>query len=152
MFPPRQFSLEIQMRFLPGGSSSLSDGQSFSCASFPSFCATWTVWVALSFLQIYLITTVELPLFSFLFFLCKVINYNSPPVFFTAFCQVNMSIAILPMSSEFGWSPATVGLIQSSFFWGYLLTQVHYCCKPGIFMRQFLSHLNLSFVRTNISY
>jgi hypothetical protein len=43
--------------------------------------------------------------------------------------QVNMSIAILPMSAEFGWSPATVGLIQSSFFWGYLLTQVHcyYC-------------------------
>lgn len=35
-----------------------------------------------------------------------------------------MSIAILPMSSEFNWSPATVGLIQSSFFWGYLLTQV----------------------------
>ncbi|TVU34077.1 hypothetical protein EJB05_15903 [Eragrostis curvula] len=38
--------------------------------------------------------------------------------------RVNMSIAILPMSSEFSWSPATVGLIQSSFFWGYLLTQI----------------------------
>lgn len=38
--------------------------------------------------------------------------------------RVNMSIAILPMSAEFGWSPATVGLIQSSFFWGYLLTQI----------------------------
>lgn len=35
-----------------------------------------------------------------------------------------MSIAILPMASEFHWSPTTVGLIQSSFFWGYLLTQV----------------------------
>lgn len=35
-----------------------------------------------------------------------------------------MSIAILPMSAEFNWNPATVGLIQSSFFWGYLLTQV----------------------------
>jgi len=35
-----------------------------------------------------------------------------------------MSIAILPMASEFSWSPATVGLIQSSFFWGYLLTQI----------------------------
>jgi hypothetical protein len=41
-------------------------------------------------------------------------------------CQVNMSIAILPMSAEYGWSPATVGLIQSSFFWGYLLTQVFF--------------------------
>ncbi|CAL5334049.1 unnamed protein product [Camellia sinensis] len=37
---------------------------------------------------------------------------------------VNMSIAILPMSQEYNWNPATVGLIQSSFFWGYLLTQV----------------------------
>ncbi|GLT63573.1 hypothetical protein SLA2020_361300 [Shorea laevis] len=35
-----------------------------------------------------------------------------------------MSIAILPMSTEFSWSPTTVGLIQSSFFWGYLLTQI----------------------------
>lgn len=38
--------------------------------------------------------------------------------------RVNMSIAILPMSSEFNWSTTTVGLIQSSFFWGYLLTQI----------------------------
>ncbi|KAG9441323.1 hypothetical protein H6P81_017177 [Aristolochia fimbriata] len=38
--------------------------------------------------------------------------------------RVNMSIAILPMSQEFNWNPATVGLIQSSFFWGYLLTQI----------------------------
>lgn len=35
-----------------------------------------------------------------------------------------MSIAILPMSAEHNWNSATVGLIQSSFFWGYLLTQV----------------------------
>ncbi|GAB2274452.1 Sodium-dependent phosphate transport protein 1, chloroplastic [Dionaea muscipula] len=38
--------------------------------------------------------------------------------------RVNMSIAILPMSKEFNWNPSTVGLIQSSFFCGYLLTQV----------------------------
>ncbi|KAL7158758.1 hypothetical protein ABFS83_02G164500 [Erythranthe nasuta] len=38
--------------------------------------------------------------------------------------RVNMSIAILPMSKEFNWDSATVGLIQSSFFWGYLLTQI----------------------------
>ncbi|KAK7824298.1 putative glycerol-3-phosphate acyltransferase 8 [Quercus suber] len=48
---------------------------------------------------------------------------------FTAFLlcnmdRVNMSIAILPMSKEFNWNSATVGLIQSSFFWGYLLTQI----------------------------
>ncbi|XWS46107.1 hypothetical protein CRYUN_Cryun14cG0035000 [Craigia yunnanensis] len=28
------------------------------------------------------------------------------------------------MSKEFNWNNATVGLIQSSFFWGYLLTQI----------------------------
>ncbi|XP_051224483.1 probable anion transporter 1, chloroplastic [Lolium perenne] len=38
--------------------------------------------------------------------------------------RVNMSIAIMPMSAEYGWNPQTVGLIQSSFFWGYLLTQI----------------------------
>jgi len=27
------------------------------------------------------------------------------------------------MSAEYGWNPQTVGLIQSSFFWGYLLNQ-----------------------------
>ncbi|GMH22460.1 hypothetical protein Nepgr_024303 [Nepenthes gracilis] len=48
---------------------------------------------------------------------------------FTAFLlcnmdRVNMSIAILPMSQDFNWNSATVGLIQSSFFWGYLLTQI----------------------------
>jgi len=35
-----------------------------------------------------------------------------------------MSVAILPMKTEFGWDSATMGLVQSSFFWGYLLTQV----------------------------
>lgn len=38
--------------------------------------------------------------------------------------RVNMSVAILPMSQQYGWDSATVGLVQSSFFWGYLLTQV----------------------------
>ncbi|KAG2489984.1 hypothetical protein HYH03_011613 [Edaphochlamys debaryana] len=38
--------------------------------------------------------------------------------------RVNMSVAILPMSQQFGWDAATMGLVNSSFFWGYLLTQV----------------------------
>lgn len=38
--------------------------------------------------------------------------------------RVNMSIAVLPMSETFSWSSATIGLVQSSFFWGYLLTQI----------------------------
>ncbi|KAK3253291.1 major facilitator super transporter [Cymbomonas tetramitiformis] len=38
--------------------------------------------------------------------------------------RVNMSIAVLPMSVEYGWDNATIGIVQSSFFWGYLLTQI----------------------------
>lgn len=38
--------------------------------------------------------------------------------------RVNMSIAILPMSEQFQWDSQIKGLVQSSFFWGYLLTQV----------------------------
>ena len=35
-----------------------------------------------------------------------------------------MSVAILPMAQEFGWSPSVAGLVQSSFFWGYMLSQI----------------------------
>ncbi|GBG65119.1 hypothetical protein CBR_g49482 [Chara braunii] len=38
--------------------------------------------------------------------------------------RVNMSIAILPMAEEYGWDSTIMGLVQSSFFWGYLLTQI----------------------------
>ena len=31
--------------------------------------------------------------------------------------RVNMGVAILPMSQEFGWDTKTMGLVQSSFFW-----------------------------------
>ena len=48
---------------------------------------------------------------------------------FVAFCacnldRVNMAVAIMPMAAQYGWDSQTVGLVQSSFFWGYLLTQV----------------------------
>ncbi|CAN6487383.1 unnamed protein product [Victoria cruziana] len=55
--------------------------------------------------------------------------------------RVNMSIAVLPMSAEFNWNPATVGLIQSSFFWGYLLTQI----AGGIWADKFGGKLVLGF-------
>lgn len=38
--------------------------------------------------------------------------------------KVNMSVAIIPMSQEFGWTASQRGLISSAFFWGYALTQV----------------------------
>ncbi|KAL4855360.1 putative anion transporter 6 [Chlorella vulgaris] len=38
--------------------------------------------------------------------------------------KVNISVAILAMSRDFGWSPTISGLVQSSFFYGYLLSQI----------------------------
>ncbi|KAI9192015.1 hypothetical protein LWI28_016969 [Acer negundo] len=38
--------------------------------------------------------------------------------------QVNSSVAIIPMSHQFGWSSSVAGLVQSSFFWGYALSQL----------------------------
>ena len=38
--------------------------------------------------------------------------------------RVNISVAIIPMAEEFGWDQSTRGLILSSFFVGYLLTQI----------------------------
>ena len=35
-----------------------------------------------------------------------------------------MSVAIIPMAQNFGWSPSISGLVQSSFFWGYMASQV----------------------------
>jgi len=37
---------------------------------------------------------------------------------------VNLSVAIIPMSHQFGWNSTTAGLVQSSFFWGYALSQL----------------------------
>ena len=31
--------------------------------------------------------------------------------------KVNLSVAIIPMAHDFGWSPSVAGLVQSSFFW-----------------------------------
>jgi MFS family permease len=38
--------------------------------------------------------------------------------------RVNISLAIIAMTGEFGWSKTTSGFVMSSFFIGYLLTQV----------------------------
>ena len=31
---------------------------------------------------------------------------------------MNISVAIIPMAQDFGWSPTVAGLVQSSFFYG----------------------------------
>ncbi|EPS61633.1 hypothetical protein M569_13162, partial [Genlisea aurea] len=38
--------------------------------------------------------------------------------------KVNLSVAIIPMSHEFGWNASVSGLVQSSFFWGYAMSQL----------------------------
>jgi ACS family sodium-dependent inorganic phosphate cotransporter len=38
--------------------------------------------------------------------------------------RVNISIAIIPMAKQFGWSDTERGLVLSSFFAGYMVTQV----------------------------
>lgn len=38
--------------------------------------------------------------------------------------RINMSVAIIAMSAEYGWNASTQGLIQSIFFLGYMLTMI----------------------------
>jgi ACS family sodium-dependent inorganic phosphate cotransporter len=38
--------------------------------------------------------------------------------------RVNISVAIIPMAAELGWTPQTQGTVLSAFFVGYLLLQV----------------------------
>lgn len=38
--------------------------------------------------------------------------------------KVNISVAIIPMAEDFGWNSTVSGLVQSSFFFGYMLTQI----------------------------
>ena len=38
--------------------------------------------------------------------------------------RVNISVAIIPMAKQFGWSDMERGLVLSSFFAGYMITQV----------------------------
>lgn len=49
-------------------------------------------------------------------FLCTVLTAAS--------MQVNMSVAVIPMAEELGWSATDRGLVSSAFFWGYALTQI----------------------------
>ena len=38
--------------------------------------------------------------------------------------RINISVTIIPMAEEMSWDPKTQGLVLSSFFVGYLLTQI----------------------------
>ena len=49
---------------------------------------------------------------------------NSYPAQPSCPCRVNISVAIMPMAKDYGWSPSVSGIIQSAFFYGYMLTQI----------------------------
>jgi len=38
--------------------------------------------------------------------------------------RICLSVAIIPMSAEFGWPASLQGVIQSAFLWGYMATQL----------------------------
>jgi MFS family permease len=38
--------------------------------------------------------------------------------------RICMSIAIIPMASEFAWPASVQGLVSASFLWGYMATQL----------------------------
>lgn len=38
--------------------------------------------------------------------------------------RICMSVAVIPMSQAFGWSPSVQGFIGSAFLWGYMATQL----------------------------
>jgi ACS family sodium-dependent inorganic phosphate cotransporter len=63
--------------------------------------------------------------------------------------QVNLSIAIIPMSHQFGWNSSTAGLVQSSFFWGYALSQLPGGWLAKVFGGRSVS--NLFLISTRIS-
>ncbi len=45
-------------------------------------------------------------------------------VFICYIDRVNISVAIIPMAEDLGWSLGTQGTVLSSFFVGYLLLQI----------------------------
>ena len=52
----------------------------------------------------------------------KLIAYSTLAVIICYIDRVNISVAIIPMQEQFGWSDSQVGFIFSSFYIGYMLT------------------------------
>ena len=52
------------------------------------------------------------------------VGMSALAVFVCYMDRVNLSVAIIPMTEELGWSPETQGTVLASFFVGYLFTQI----------------------------
>ena len=54
----------------------------------------------------------------------KVVFLSFLAVFICYIDRVNISVAIIPMQDQFGWSESQVGLILGSFYFGYMITMI----------------------------
>jgi ACS family sodium-dependent inorganic phosphate cotransporter len=52
----------------------------------------------------------------------KVVFLSFLAVFICYIDRVNISVAIIPMQQQFGWSESQVGIILGSFYFGYMIT------------------------------
>ena len=54
----------------------------------------------------------------------KVVFLSFLAVFICYIDRVNISVAIIPMQEQFGWSEIQVGIILGSFYFGYMITMI----------------------------
>ena len=54
----------------------------------------------------------------------KVVFLSFLAVFICYIDRVNISVAIIPMQQQFGWSESQVGIILGSFYFGYMITMI----------------------------
>ena len=54
----------------------------------------------------------------------RVVFLSFLAVFICYIDRVNISVAIIPMQKQFGWSESQVGIILGSFYFGYMITMV----------------------------
>ena len=54
----------------------------------------------------------------------KLVFMSFLAIFICYIDRVNISVAIIPMQQQFGWNEAQVGIVFSSFYFGYMLTMI----------------------------
>ena len=54
----------------------------------------------------------------------KIVFLSFLAVFICYIDRVNISVAIIPMQEQFGWSESQVGIILGSFYFGYMITMI----------------------------